>query len=117
MLHKFQCPKCKGTQIVVRKWVECRTDVIIDYKTGHIEYGPPVINENEVCGNQVDFICKKCNAPLFYTQLWVHDERELSEYLSHSPEQIARDNDEYLEEEAELHAAQMEYEECQMIED
>jgi len=117
MLHKYQCPHCKSEEITCRKWVDCREDVIIDYTTGHIEYGPPQINENEVCGNQVDFICKKCNTPLFYTQLWVHDERDLREYLSHTSEQIERENDEYLEAEAEEHAAKEKYEECQMIDD
>ena len=115
MLNKFKCVHCGSTEIVVQKWVDCREDVIIDYATGHIEYGPPQIDENKINGEGIDFVCKKCDTPLFYTQLWVHTESDLREYLRHTSEQIARDNDEYLEEEAELHAALTEYEDCEMI--
>ena len=115
MLHKFKCCHCGSEEITCQKWVDCREDVIIDYKTGHIEYGPPQIDENEVCGSGIDFICKNCETPLFYTQLWVHTESNLREYLRHTPEQIEKDNDEYIEEEAELHAAQMENDDYQMI--
>ena len=115
MSHKFKCSYCGSEELCCQKWVDHRVDVIIDHTTGHIEYGPPVINENNVFGAEMDFICKQCERPLFYRELWVHDESALREYMRSSAEDIKTANDQFIvDAEAKLSAALAENEDCEM---
>jgi len=97
--------------MIVQEYIECRADVIIDYDTGHIEYGLNVIDEETICG---EYICKTCKHPLSYMEMVVTDEEELEFYLNLSPEEVKTANDQYLEEEAEGNAAQMEHDDYQI---
>ena len=114
MINKFKCPYCKSGELVCQKWIDHREDVII-HENGHIEYGPPEIDADSMCGTGIEYICKTCERPLFYMGMWVTDEAELEYYLSHAPEDIEAANDEYIESQAEQHAALTEYEDCEMI--
>ena len=96
MLRKFQCPYCGSNELYCQKYVDCREDVII-HDNGHIEYGPPIIDEDNICGVGAHFRCKQCNRRLFYTGMDVSNEEELRTYLSYSPEKAKTANDLYLD--------------------
>ena len=88
-MSKFQCMKCGsvGSELVYEKWVNCQMKTFI-HDDGHIEYGPPNIDEDNELGAVSCYKCGSCGKSLSLYGGLVSNESDLRYYLSMSKEDI-----------------------------
>ena len=102
MIYDYVCLNCSGRNLDYKKWVSCKEPVAI-HPDGHIEYGPPKVDDTDALGVESAFICRDCGeTPLFWGSA-LYSEADLRRYLSLTLEERKKMEQDYIDAEGERH--------------
>ena len=99
---QFECSECGSKELGYQKYVKCITPVSLN-QNGHIEYGLPLLDEDDYLCADNTFICMNCKGFVEQCGCRMETEKELITYLTMDPKVRKQQKREY----EELISAQM----------